>query len=612
MLEELARDVTGWGAHAVAFFELLAWTQNVNHVRVADSPNPFVEDPPACDRVGTVNLRNRDALDGAFGPFEVSAHTIDVRLPNPENGRYNVTNAGFFLWRLQNYPVVRGDARPSSVGPTGFHFSPLGHDAPLFTNAVPDRDETGLATELNVPGPIRPLAFCADVSDYRRQYAASPPASPPPSLYVGEGLSLALYKDGAAESLSPLVVCPADLSTWKAPPQGQVAVDVARGRIAFDPQDMPKTGLQVSYCYGFSGDVGGGPYDRRRPPVALGQQPPDQPDFVRDPDALGHHVDVAKGTAIDTIQSGISAVARPGVVNVTDSRSYAENLMINLTAGELVIQAANQQRPVLLGDVTVTASSGTRLRIDGLWIAGRITVTGDPLALELAHCTVVPGVTLAEDGTPQHPGQASLSVDPAATKLQVTIERCVTGPLQLPAEMDALAVSDSVIDSPGSALAVGGPGSDYGPPSTFEQTTVFGPVRVKELTLASDVIFTARVAALRRQTGCVRFSHVPDGSETPRRYRCQPDLALEGVTDPTVQALTRLRLAPQFTARRYGLPGYAQLTLACADEIRTGAESGSEMGAFEYLMQPQREANLLTRLDEYLPAGLTPALIFVT
>ena len=80
MLEELARDVTGWGAHAVAFFELLAWTQNVNHVRAADSPNAFGKDPPACDRVGTVNLRNRDALDRAFGPFEVSTHTIDVRL----------------------------------------------------------------------------------------------------------------------------------------------------------------------------------------------------------------------------------------------------------------------------------------------------------------------------------------------------------------------------------------------------------------------------------------------------------------------------------------------------------------------------------------------------
>ena len=33
MLEELARDVTGWAAHAVEFFRLLEWTQNLNHLR---------------------------------------------------------------------------------------------------------------------------------------------------------------------------------------------------------------------------------------------------------------------------------------------------------------------------------------------------------------------------------------------------------------------------------------------------------------------------------------------------------------------------------------------------------------------------------------------------
>src|ERR671938_441152 len=38
MLEELARNVTGWGAHAVEFMELLGWTQNLNHLRYALSP----------------------------------------------------------------------------------------------------------------------------------------------------------------------------------------------------------------------------------------------------------------------------------------------------------------------------------------------------------------------------------------------------------------------------------------------------------------------------------------------------------------------------------------------------------------------------------------------
>jgi hypothetical protein len=33
MLEQLARDVTGWPARVVEYFQLLGWTQNMNHIR---------------------------------------------------------------------------------------------------------------------------------------------------------------------------------------------------------------------------------------------------------------------------------------------------------------------------------------------------------------------------------------------------------------------------------------------------------------------------------------------------------------------------------------------------------------------------------------------------
>jgi len=47
-------------------------------------------------------------------------------------------------------------------------------------------------------------------------------------------------------------------------------------------------------------------------------------------------------------------------------------------------------------------------------------------------------------------------------------------------------------------------------------------------------------------------------------------------------------------------------------DLRTGAEDGSEMGAYCHLKQPQRESNLRIRLDEYLPFGLDAGLIYVT
>jgi hypothetical protein len=139
-------------------------------------------------------------------------------------------------------------------------------------------------------------------------------------------------------------------------------------------------------------------------------------------------------------------------------------------------------------------------------------------------------------------------------------------------------------------------------PTTLVRTTVYGQVVVHELTLASETIFMGVVESKRRQVGCVRFSYVPAGSQTPRRYHCQPVVA---ATDPG-------RVRPSFTSLHYGQPGYAQLALSTAAEIRSGAEDGSEMGVFSQLKQPQRETNLRIGLDEYMRLGLDTGIFFVT
>ena len=105
----------------------------------------------------------------------------------------------------------------------------------------------------------------------------------------------------------------------------------------------------------------------------------------------------------------------------------------------------------------------------------------------------------------------------------------------------------------------------------------------------------------QRQTGCVRFTYLPFDSLTPRRYRCQPE-APEGVS----------RITPRFTSLRYGVAAYCQLGRTTPDEIRRGAEDESEMGAFHSLFAPQREANLQTRLGEYLRVGLAAGIFYAT
>ncbi|HMR67355.1 MAG TPA: hypothetical protein PKE64_25360, partial [Anaerolineae bacterium] len=59
-------------------------------------------------------------------------------------------------------------------------------------------------------------------------------------------------------------------------------------------------------------------------------------------------------------------------------------------------------------------------------------------------------------------------------------------------------------------------------------------------------------------------------------------------------------------------PAYGQLSLTCPLEIKTGAEDGLEMGAFSFLKQPQREANLRANLDEYLRFGLEAGIFYAT
>ena len=66
-----------------------------------------------------------------------------------------------------------------------------------------------------------------------------------------------------------------------------------------------------------------------------------------------------------------------------------------------------------------------------------------------------------------------------------------------------------------------------------------------------------------------------------------------------------------FRSQRLGDPGYAQLLLLCAPELLSGADNGAEMGVFNQVQQPQREANLRTALDEYLRFGLEAGIFYV-
>lgn len=602
----LAGDVTGWAAHVVEYFELLQTTQYMNHLRLSNTR------PDLC-QVNQLNL-----LDT---PFDSLAHTADVRHINNRRGKHNIPNIGVFLWRLQNYQLLMTVPRQARAPHAyGYHFSSLGNLAPLFK--LPGG--LGFSDEQQVPAPIRSYDFFLDLKKYQDTFATASDR-PKDSRYYGPQRSFEIIKDGMP--IAPLDVICKDLSAWDRPPAGKVAVDVTLGRMTFAAGEEPSKGLLVSYNYGFSADIGGGPYDRRNR-LASTRLP-----------IVEYRVGVSQtfNTLADALARWIKEKRPPAVFRIADSGTYDANLIINLPKkGMLVIDSENEERPTLLNAGPLQVNSEAlasediaAFTLSGLLIEGSLKTSGK-LNLTIADSTLVPGLALDEDSYPQHPDQASLVVDSTdAIDTSIAITRSILGPLELPQDCQALTISDSLIDAPlakgadqpsRAAIAASADGSHPGPITSLERVTVFGKVHIQELSLGSEVIFVQPVTVDRRQAGCVRFSYIPDGSTTPRRFHCQSDQAVADrkrqldpvLLSPAEEAAIRLRVVPQFTSQRYGDPAFAQLATACADKIKTGAEDGSEMGVFSMLQQPQRLKNLEIALGEYLRFGLEAGIFLVT
>jgi len=659
MLEELARDVTGWPIHAVEFLELLGWNQHLEHVR---------------PQAAWVDVRSVERMDRIEGAFDQTTHSVDVRPVGPE-GRYNIRNIGFFAWRLRAYPLRNVPARPAAGASWRYHFSPLGHVAPLFVRWRREGDEAGLATELHVPGPIRRSFFSQDLERYE---AATPPRpdftdlyglfapAPPSPLAANPDASISVVRNGVpveasadpiapATTFLPVIVC-RRLDPWPAAaPTGTViAIDVTSGRLAVGDgwPDATDT-LDVSYHYGFPADMGGGPYDRRKWLIRTDPMASPQPRHLWVKEDGVFPPGTPAGDAFTSLTAALADWASPAIgperpdalVTILDSRTYPlQNVLTLRNDGRLAIEAADGERPILQTSTTGTALNvhvlppvvpgdpgrPSALTLSGAVVEGSVRVAGDLGLLRLLHSTIIPGRRLLEDGLPET-GDPALVVEaenggiPINTLLRVQVAFSILGPIRMPEHAPGLWLLDSIVDGIETPALEAPSAGDPAAPTTMERSTLLGEVRVARLD-ASETIFSGLVETVRTQDGCVRFSYVSPGSRTSRRYGCQPDLVIDREIeealkrDPSlsqaerdaIRAHVEAWLVPSFTTLRYGQPAYAQLRLRCPVEIRTGAEDGSEMGAFCHLKQPQRESNFRIRLDEYLPFGLDAGLIYVT
>ena len=600
VLEQLARDVTGWGAKVVEFWDLLALNQNLDRIRTQNK---------------TVDLRSSTQLDLLGTPFESeTAYTIQVRPTRSGNGRYNVPYIGLYIWRLSIYPLQRVTARLVKNSGSAeqvmifalycliqsglyrlallllqdyprccYSFSPLENSKiQLFNDPQTQSEITQLAEEINLPIPL--------------------PRSPDFEGYQGENPAFQIFINGQSDPIPPdkvlitTLVKPlkgeeeSDGDDWLIPILSDsakvmifalslliktdlyqfvslfvmvylllrhiVAVDPELGRIVFLDRIRPQR-VEVSYAYGFSGDVGGGPYERE-------DDLPQLPAAVSNSFSLTWEIEQANSASANPLAEAIQswncsllAKRTKGIILIRDDATYSGDLEIKIPADrQLIIVAANGRRPHILGNISVqgiaavdpsknhNTTEQSKLNLNGLLIEGKLVVEpGNLRWLNLSHCTLVP----QQGGLMVHTPPANIGaedVDCYNSRLKITIIRSICGAIQLTDIVPELEIVDSIVDSiidRGSQIkgfsAIAAPQAQV----KIATTTILGSTIAGNLE-ASDSIFNKQVTVTRRQTGCVRFCYVPDGSQTPPRYQCQPDLTLEEKLDPLPKAIASLAI----------------------------------------------------------------------
>jgi hypothetical protein len=601
-LEQLVADVSGWPARAVEFRTLLGITQNLRHVHL--------------ERGKTTDLHEGRVLERLGGPFESSAHTIDVRNIDTERtqGRYDIPWVGVFVWRIPGFSVTHSQVyRHERVGNPEdgcYSFNVLGIDTPLYTRAGV---ESGASVQEPGDAPMR-LS--------RREFAATP------ERYHGSGKSFEIFLNGEP-TRRPIV--PADLSHWSYPVplrptanlEKPILVDPELGRFMVLGAGRRTASARASWYYGFSAAIGGGEYER---PI------------LEPPEAKYYRVSSAEGdfhTVLTAIEQWDRDNPPRAVIELCESEVFTTRVEVRLGKGQqLIFRAAEGTRPVLrllderpneVDTFLVVGQADSRFTLDGVMVMGRaMRVEGELRRFELRHCTLVPARSFVEGKEPDESNlaDASLQLEHLADDTEICIEHSILGPIFVEDRGEPLpiCVTDSIIDALGDrSRAIWSGRSSFDTAAhvalKIERSTVFGELHVQVLDLAEDSIFTGCVHVELRQRGCMRFCSIHCGEATPRRFHCQPDQAIEDAgaqMDELASRRIAARVKPVFVSRRYGDPEYARLADHCNPAVLRGAHDESEMGVFHDLFTPQRMTRLRDMLREFVPADAEVGVIPVT
>lgn len=645
VLEELISDITGWEGKVVESFRRLA-----RHRHGLDAPIPLTRQgnlnaQPLLGRYsqtpqgGTANLRTPYAGDLVDGPFNEFFHTPDFRQHSGKLGRFNIPKLAFHIYRLHVYPLR--DIDPFQLDERRFAFDPSGREIPLYcarnrdqdwhnwrsalpwelpahltcrllnhaeyvvTQALLNRLQTDLGVSVSAINALSTLMGLNHPSEASLRtmlsYLAQPELANPAVdlLILQEGLieqcgKARLLPDVVAVKEGGLVVEPvrsgaANLSLWPlAVADKRLLIDPERGLMQFFG-DAPSA-LLSDYHYATPMDFAAGSHARM------------QVEF------FSPTTELSGGGRISALQ-----LHDNGITQINDSRNYGP-LADKLAVQNLALQAANHQRPYiamqanweLRADVVATVEQGDAMvRLDGLWFGSSVENSeivfrgdGDYESITISHCTVDPGGMNDIAGNPVWP--VDIVVEAKVEKLIIT--HSIVGSIRVRGNglLESIEITDSIVDgaahaeltgdaSPDSTLAIEAPHAVL----RLQRVTVIGEIAIKHL-WASDSILTHTPDVEDTQQGCFRFSAAPMGSLLPKPYRSF-----------FFAAGTNL-----FQQRFFSHPDYARLAPSNSDLLLEGGENGAEMGVFNSLIQPIKESSLRSKINEYMPFGLVPSLIY--
>jgi hypothetical protein len=584
-LEHAASSASGWPIAGREFRRHLVVGRSMRHAGAHTG--------------GSLNVRHLRPGEEIDDPFTTHAHGGEVGLIRPGHGRFNLPNVGLSAWRLQPMSATNWPVQPIAAGRRDYRFHPLGIDAPLFSCAPRGPDLSERTGPEHVPRAIsRPR-----LADHAH-------------AIFGSGLSIDLTIGGSSIPVGRMRAChlgdrgdpPAagQPRPWnRTAPPDEILIDPVLGRLTVGSN--LDGAVRVSCHHGFPGLIAGGEYDRDH---AIG--------------ALSAPFDASPG---DDLSGIINGQADRIDIMLAESGVYHWNGDVSLAGGRRVrVLVADGRLAVvhLDGEHRISLGNGAEFELGGAMVAGggfRFLGNSGNTRARFVDCTFVPGWELEADRTPIRSDQPSLRFN--GNGMSARLERTICGPILMTSDVDLL-VENSVVDAiDPSAAAIRRNANATGDVATFVASTVVGRVDITAfggipyeavagalpgrdemgLPATSDTLFFAApsglrepVRAERRQSGCLRFCFVPDGSLTPRRHRCLAG----GIAESW------------FVSRKYGDAAYLQLHCRRGALLAEAASNGDEIGVWNHLKNSARRSNIRRAIEGFLRYGMEAGVEFET